>query len=142
MTAKRKVMFLCTGNSARSQMAEGLARHLLGDRWEVYSAGVTPKGVHPLAIRALQEVGVDISGQRSKPIDPELLNSMDLVVTLCDEAAEACPVTPQHVARLHWSNPDPAAVEGDEEERLAAFRQVREALRGRILVELGDSAAC
>ncbi|WP_042501950.1 arsenate reductase ArsC [Thermaerobacter marianensis] len=125
-------MFLCTGNSARSQMAEGLARSLLGGAWEVYSAGLDPKGVHPLAVRAMDEIGIDIRAQSSKPIDPALLDRMDLIVTLCDDAAERCPVTPPHVRRWHWPLPDPAAVEGTEEQRLAAFRRVRDELHRRI----------
>nr|WP_243149695.1 arsenate reductase ArsC [Thermaerobacter sp. PB12/4term] len=128
----KRLMFLCTGNSARSQMAEGLARSLLGGTWEVYSAGLDPKGVHPLAVRAMEEIGIDIRAQSSKPIDPALLDQMDLIVTLCDDAAERCPVTPPHVRRLHWSLPDPAAVEGTGEQRLAAFRRVRDELLRRI----------
>lgn len=128
----KRLMFLCTGNSARSQMAEGLARSLLGGTWEVFSAGLEPKGVHPLAVRAMAEIGIDIRAQTSKPIDPALLDRMDLIVTLCDDAAERCPVTPPHVRRLHWSLPDPAAVEGAEEQRLAAFRRVRDELVRRI----------
>ena len=129
---KRRVMFLCTGNSARSQMAEGLARHLFGDRWEVYSAGLEPKGVHPLAVRAMDELGIDIRHQRSKVIDPDLLGRMDLVITLCDDGAERCPVPPPHVRRLHWALPDPAAARGTEEQRLAAFRRVRDELLARL----------
>ncbi|HEY8414822.1 MAG TPA: arsenate reductase ArsC [Thermaerobacter sp.] len=134
--AVKRLIFLCTGNSARSQMAEGLARTLLGDGWEVHSAGLEPKGVHPLAVRAMDELGIDIRGQRSKAIDPALLRQMDLVITLCDDAAERCPATPPGVRRLHWSLPDPAAVTGSEEERLAAFRRVRDALAARIRAEL------
>lgn len=117
-------------------MAEGLARFLLGDGWEVHSAGLEPKGVHPLAVRVMDEIGIDIRGQRSKAIDPALLRQVDLVITLCDDAAERCPVTPPGVRRLHWSFPDPAAVTGSEEERLAAFRRVRDALAERIRAEL------
>lgn len=117
-------------------MAEGLARSLLGGAWEVYSAGLEPKGVHPLAVRAMDEIGIDIRAQRSKPIDPELLRDMDLVITLCGDAAERCPVTPPGVRRVHWPFPDPAAVTGTEEERLAAFRSVRDGLARRIRAEL------
>ena len=126
-----RILFLCTGNSARSQMAEGLARALGGDRVQAWSAGIAPKGVHPLAVRAMAERGIDISGQSSKdlsavPRDP------DVVITLCDNAADRCPAFPGRVERVHWSLPDPAAAPGTEEQRLAAFRQTRSEIESRL----------
>jgi len=126
-----RILFLCTGNSARSQMAEGLARALGGDRVEVWSAGIEPKGVHPLAVRAMAERGIDIARQSSKdlsavPADP------DVVITLCDNAADRCPAFPGRVQRVHWSLPDPAAVAGSEDERMAAFRVVRSEIESRL----------
>jgi arsenate reductase len=127
-----RILFLCTGNSARSQMAEGLARALGGERVQVWSAGIEPKTVHPLAVRAMAERGIDISLQQSKdlsavPRDP------DVVVTLCDNAADRCPAFPGRVARVHWSLPDPAGVTGTEEERLAAFRAARADIESRLV---------
>jgi arsenate reductase len=127
--ARPAIYFICTGNSARSQMAEGFARRLLGDGWEVLSGGLEPSVVHPLAVRAMAEAGVDISRQWSKPIDLERLRSARIAVTLCGDAEERCPVTPPGVLRLHWPLPDPARAGGSEEERLAVFRQVRDRLR-------------
>lgn len=129
---KKKVLFLCTGNSCRSQMAEGFARALAGDRFEVYSAGLEPAGVNPRAVQVMHEVGIDISGQTSKPIDPEILLKVDLIVTLCGDAADRCPVTPPQVRRLHWPLEDPARATGTEEEILARFRQVRDEIRRRV----------
>ncbi len=133
----RRVLVLCTGNSARSQMAEGLLRQLAGDAIEVHSAGLRPSRVHPLAIRAMAERGIDISGQRSKHLDELLATGFDTVITVCDEAAESCPVFPGRAERLHWSFTDPAAVTGEEAERLAAFRAVRDALEERLRRWLG-----
>ena len=124
--------FLCTGNSCRSQMAEGFARSLLGDTHRVASAGLEPSFVNPLAIAVMAEVGIDISGQTSKPIDDRLLADASLVITLCGDADERCPATPTGVRRLHWDLPDPARATGTEEERLEAFRSVRDELRRRI----------
>jgi arsenate reductase (thioredoxin) len=126
-----RILFLCTGNSARSQMAEGLARALGGEGVEVWSAGIAPKGIHPLAVRVMAERGIDISGQSSKdlsavPRDP------DVVITLCDNAADRCPAFPGRVERVHWSLPDPAAVTGTEERRLAAFRETRSEIESRL----------
>lgn len=130
---KKKVLFLCTGNSCRSQMAEGFARAFAGDRWEVYSAGLEPAGVNPRAIQVMREVGIDISGQTSDPIDKALLSEVDLIVTLCGDAAERCPVTPPNIRRLHWPIEDPARATGSEEEIMAKFRQVRDDIRRRIV---------
>jgi arsenate reductase len=130
---KMKVLFLCTGNSARSQMAEGLARHLSQGRLDVYSAGLEPKGLHPLAVAAMDEVGIDIRRQTSKGIDPDLFNGMDLIITLCGDAEERCPVTPPHIQREHWPMEDPAQAVGGEGERREIFRETRDALRERII---------
>jgi arsenate reductase len=126
-----RILFLCTGNSARSQMAEGLARALGGDRVEAWSAGTEPKGVHPLAVRAMAERGIDISGQSSKPLSAVPADP-DVVITLCDNAAARCPAFPGRVARVHWSLSDPAAATGTEEERLSAFRETRSEIESRL----------
>ncbi len=127
-----KVMFLCTGNSCRSQMAEGLAKHLSQGNLEVYSAGVEAHGVNPLAIEVMQEIGVDISNQKSELINPNLVATMDYVITLCGDARERCPVIPAQVKVLHWPFPDPAKVEGNSTEIRAAFRSVRDGLASKI----------
>ena len=124
--------FLCTGNACRSQMAEGFARAALGGAVTVASAGIAPAGLHPLAVAVMAEVGVDISAQASKPIDPALLGRAALVVTLCGDARERCPVTPPGVRRLHWDLPDPARAPGDDPARLSAFRAVRDEIRRRV----------
>ena len=133
---KTKVLFLCTHNSARSQMAEGLLRHLARDRFEVMSAGTEATHVRPLAVRAMDEVGIDISGQESKTLDRYVGEPFDYVITVCEEANEACPFFPGAAERLHWSLPDPAAAQGTEEERLEVFRSVRGLLRDYIEGEL------
>jgi arsenate reductase (thioredoxin) len=138
MTEKARVLFLCTHNSARSQMAEGLLRHLAGDRFEAYSAGTEATHVRRLAIRAMDEIGVDISSQESKTLERYLGEPFDYVITVCDDANEACPFFPGATNRLHWSLPDPSAAKGTEEERLAVFRSVRDALRDRVQAELVD----
>ncbi len=140
---KKRVLIVCTGNSARSQMAEGLLRHEGGDRLEVYSAGTRPSHVRPEAIAVMKEIGIDISGHRSKPVDEFTGQPVDLVITVCDSAKETCPVFPGQVKRLHWPFADPAAVNGTEAERLAAFRQVRDQIHARIMVFLdgNDPAA-
>ena len=126
---KERVLILCTGNSARSQMAEGLLRHDSGDRFEVESAGTKPGRVRPEAIAVMSELGIDISGHRSKSVDEFAGQSFDHVLTVCDNAKETCPIYPGHTNRLHHNFEDPAAVEGSEEERLAAFRKVRDQIR-------------
>lgn len=136
MAEKRRVLFLCTHNSARSQMAEGLLRHLAGDRFEAYSAGTEATRVRPLAIRAMSDLGVDISGQESKLLDRYLGETFDAVATVCDQANESCPVFPGAKSRLHWSFPDPSRATGSEEEQLAVYRTVRDAIRARIEAEL------
>ena len=131
---KRRVLFLCTGNSARSQMAEGLVNYFLGERWEAVSAGTEPAGyVHPLAIRAMAEWGIDIAQQRSKSADEFLGQAFDVVITVCDQAAQNCPVWLGRGRVKHIGFVDPAAVEGGERVRLEAFRHVRDELRARVL---------
>lgn len=128
----RSILFLCTGNSARSQMAEGFARRLAPRGWKVTSAGIDPRGIHREAIRVMAEVGVDISDQSSKDLSAVPAEEVDLVVTLCDDAAERCPAFPGGVERRHWGLPDPARATGEEEEVRAVFREVRDEIRRRI----------
>ena len=128
----KKVMFLCTGNSCRSQMAEGFARELGKGDVEAHSAGLSPQGVNPRAVSVMKEAGIDIARQQSKPIDHGLLEKMDIVITLWDEAAESCPLTPSGIRRLHWSLKDPAKAEGTEEEIMNEFRRIRDEIRDRI----------
>ena len=131
---RSRVLFLCTHNSARSQMAEGLLGHLAGDRFETFSAGTEATHVRPEAIEAMRELGVDISGQVSETLDRYLGEPFDYVVTVCDDANEACPVFPGARERLHWSLPDPSTVTG--EERLGAFRDLRDRIQAHIRSEL------
>ena len=130
MAERQRSLFLCTHNSARSQMAEGWLRHLAGDRYEVHSAGTD---VRPLAMRAMSEMGVDISGQESKTLERCLGQPWDHVITVCDSANEACPVFPGARQRRHWSFPDPSTATGSDEEQFAVYRQVRDAIRYRIV---------
>jgi len=123
---KPKVLFLCTGNSARSQMAEGYLRHVAGERFEALSAGIAPKGLNPLAVEAMREVGIDISSQESKDVITLLGQHVPYVVTVCDNAKERCPIFPGTWEFLHWSFEDPAEAVGSHEERLAVFRRVRD----------------
>src|SRR5205823_9800245 len=125
---KQRVLILCTGNSARSQMAEGLLRQMAGDQYEVFSAGSKPSVVNPLAVEAMRELGIDISGQRSKHLDEYLKQPFDYVITVCDEAAETCPLFPGRAERIHWNFPDPAAAQGTHEERLDVFRRTRDSI--------------
>ncbi len=133
-----RVMFLCTGNSCRSQMAEGFARELGKGLLEAHSAGLLAAGVHPRAIAVMREAGIDISGQRSREIDEELLRSMDIVVTLCDNAAEACPWTPPAVKLLHWPIKDPVGTRGSEETIMREFRCARDQIREKIALFLKE----
>jgi arsenate reductase (thioredoxin) len=137
----QRVLFLCTHNSARSQMAEGLLRAWGGDQFEAHSAGVEATEVRPLAVRAMAEIGVDIAGQASKRLDTYLGQPFDAAITVCDEAREACPFFPRAERQLHWSFDDPSAATGTEEERLAAFRRVRDEIGDRIRKELLSSPA-
>jgi arsenate reductase (thioredoxin) len=133
-----RVLFLCTHNSSRSQMAEGLLRARGGSTYEVFSAGTQPRVVHPLAIKAMQEIGIDLRDHRAKNLEEfRTQPPMDLVVTVCDEAAEACPYFPNARHQVHWGFPDPSRVEGSEEERLAAFRHIRDLIATRINQFLG-----
>ena len=118
----KRILFLCTHNSARSQMAEGWLRHLAGDRYEVHSAGTEATHVRPLAIRAMAEVDIDVAGQASKTLDRYLGQAWDYVISVCDDANESCPIFPGATTRLHWSLPDPSRAAGTEEERLHAYR--------------------
>jgi arsenate reductase len=131
-----RVLFLCTHNSARSQMAEGLLRHLGGGNFEAFSAGIEATGVRPQAVRAMAELGIDISGQESKTLERYLDQPFEKVITVCDQANETCPVFFGAKQRLHWSLPDPSQVTGTDEEQLAVYRQVRDAIRERIEHEL------
>ena len=131
MTPQR-VLVLCTHNSARSQMAEGLLRALASDRFDVASAGTEATRVHPLAIRAMDELGIDLRGHSSKTVDPLLAEPWDFVITVCDGANERCPLFPGRTTRLHWSFEDPSAATGSEEARLAVFRRVRDAIAARL----------
>ena len=122
---KESVFFLCTGNSCRSQMAEGMLRQMAGDRFEVYSAGVNPTHIHPLAIKVMEEMGIDISKQRSKSVNEFLNRQFDCVITVCDNARQSCPFFPGTYELLHWGLEDPAEAAGTEEEKLVIFRKVR-----------------
>ena len=126
-----RVLFVCTHNSARSQMAEGFLRRLGGSAFEAVSAGTEPGELHPLAVAVMAEEGIDISGQRAKSVDDFVQQQFDYVITVCDDANESCPVFPNARHRLHWSFPDPSAAGGSREERLAVFRTVRDGIRDR-----------
>ena len=129
MAAKKRILILCTGNSARSQIAEGLLRHDAGDRFEVESAGVNPSQVRPEAVTVMRELGIDISGHRSKHVDEFASQVFDYVLTVCDNARESCPIFPGGTTTLHRNFEDPAALHGSEQERLALFRRVRDEIR-------------
>lgn len=129
---KTRVLFLCTHNSARSQMAEGLLRSLAGDRFDAWSAGTEATHVRPLAIAAMRELGIDLTSHTSKTIDSLRDRTFDVVITVCDSANEACPIFPGGTKRLHWSFDDPAAATGSEEERLTVFRRVRDEIASRL----------
>ncbi|MGB6480346.1 MAG: arsenate reductase ArsC [Candidatus Sulfotelmatobacter sp.] len=134
--SKPKVLFLCTGNSARSQMAEGYLRHVAGDEFEPLSAGIEPKGLNPLAVEAMGEIGIDISQQRSKDVREFVGQTIPYVVTVCDNAKRQCPIFPHTYKSLHWGLEDPAEANGSREEKLAAFRRVRDEIGCRIEREL------
>jgi arsenate reductase (thioredoxin) len=129
---KKTIYFLCTGNSCRSQMAEGFGKKYLEDKYNVYSAGIEAHGLNPNAVKAMAEKEIDISKQTSDIIDPELLNKADFVVTLCGDANDKCPMTPPHVKRDHWGFDDPAKATGTDEEKWAVFQRVRNQIEDRI----------
>jgi arsenate reductase len=133
MPGKPLIYFLCTGNSCRSQMAEGWARHLGKGEIEVRSAGIETHGLNPRAVAAMRDAGVDISRHTSDLIDPEILHKADYVITLCGDANDKCPAVPPHVRRLHWGFEDPAKAAGSEEEVTAKFMEVRDAIKERIV---------
>lgn len=129
---KQRVLFLCTHNSARSQMAEGFLRSMAGDRFDVASAGTEATQVHPLAVRAMMEIGVDVSRHTSKIVDQFVAQPWDYVITVCDAANEACPMFPKKSSRLHWSFDDPSQATGSDDQKLEVFRQVRDQIKRRI----------
>ena len=129
MPAKKRVLILCTANSARSQMAEGLLRHYAADRFEVYSAGTKPGHVRPEAVAAMRELGIDISGHRSKSVDEFRGQQFDYVLTVCDNAKESCPIFPGRTVTIHHNFEDPATLQGSEEEQMTLFRRVRDEMR-------------
>ena len=133
---KKRVLFLCTGNSCRSQMAEGFLRDMAGDRFEVFSAGIKPTQVNPLAIKVMAEAGIDISKHRSKSAIEFIGQKFDYVITVCDNAKQTCPVFPGKYEKIHWSLEDPAEATGIEEEKLVVFRKTRDKIKGNIIVFL------
>lgn len=135
---KLRVLFLCTHNSARSQMAEGLLRALAGDRFDVASAGTEATRVHPLAIRAMQEVGIDLTGHTSKTIDMLIDQPWNYVITVCDSANERCPIFPGKTTRLHWSFDDPSQATGTDADRLEKFRRIRDEIHAKLRDWLAD----
>lgn len=127
-----KVLFLCTGNSCRSQMAEGFLRYFASDRFEAYSAGVDPASVNPLSVKVMNEIGIDISGHGSQPADEFLDEKFDYVITVCDNAKNTCPSFPGGHKKIHWDLEDPALAEGTEEERLIVFRHIRDKIKENV----------
>lgn len=135
--SKKSVLILCTGNSARSQMAEGLFRHMAGDRFEVASAGTQPNTVRPEAIQAMKEIGISLEGHRSKSVEEFVGKPIDYVITVCDNAKESCPIFPAATSRMHWPFQDPPPPhEGTDEQRMAIFRMVRDQMKARLASEL------
>lgn len=130
--SKPIIYFLCTGNSCRSQMAEAWGAKYLGDKFDVYSAGIEAHGLNPNAVKAMKEVGIDITNQTSDIIDPEILNKAEYVITLCGDANDKCPITPPHVMRWHWGFDDPARAQGTDEEKWAVFQRVRDEIGERV----------
>lgn len=129
---KKKVLFLCTGNSARSQMAEGLLRHLASDKFEVFSAGINPTSINPLAIKVMDEIGIDISKQRAKSVNEFLGQQFDYVITVCNNVKQTCPIFPGQYEKIHWDLEDPAEAQGSEEERIVIFRRIRYEIEQKI----------
>lgn len=140
MSDKKKTLILCTGNSARSQMAEGILRHLAGNYMDVYSAGTKPGTVNPFAIAAMQELGIDISKQRSKSLDEFIGQRFDYLITVCDNAKESCPAFPSWGKRIHWSFDDPAAAAGDAEHCLHIFRCIRDQIKDKMTAFVQEMA--
>jgi arsenate reductase len=140
MSSEIRVLFLCTGNSARSQMAEGWLRHLAGGRFVALSAGTHPVGLNPYAVKVMEEIGIDISGNRSKSVQEFTGQRFDYVITVCDRAKESCPIFPGASSVLHWSFEDPAARAGPDEDRKVIFRKVRDQISDRIKAFLSDKA--
>jgi arsenate reductase len=137
LVGRKRVLILCTGNSCRSQMAEGWVNHFSEGRWEAHSAGTAPaERVHPLAVRVMAEAGVDIASHTPEHVDRFVTEPWDLIVTVCDSAAESCPTFPGKSEKIHVSFPDPAAASGSEDERLPVFRQVRDDIRHRLLAAI------
>ncbi len=135
---KKKVLFLCTENSCRSQMAEGILWHLRGNEFDVFSAGTRHSVVNPMAIKVMAEIGIDISGHRSKSVEEFQGMNFDFVITTCDAARENCPVFPGKASHLHWSFNDPAKAAGSGEEILSAFRKIRDEIKQRIQEEFSQ----
>jgi len=129
---QKGILFLCTGNSCRSQMAEGFAKKMLPKNMEIFSAGMEPKSVHPMAVKVMQEIGVDISHQKSKNISDIPIDEISIVVTLCGDAAERCPIFPGKVKKIHWELEDPAKAQGSQEEIIKIFQKVRDKIRSHI----------
>lgn len=129
---KKRLLFLCTGNSCRSQMAEGFLKHIGGDKFEAYSAGVNPTQVNPLSVKVMDEVGIDISGQRSKSVAEFQNQQFDYVVTVCDNAKQTCPIFPGECEKIHWNLEDPAQAQGSEDDKIAFFRKIRDEIRQKI----------
>ena len=141
MSTTKRVLILCTGNSCRSQMAEGWVNHEFGETWEARSAGTKPaEAVHPFAVKAMKEVGIDISAGLPERVDAYLDHSWDLIITVCDSAKETCPVFPRPVEQIHISFRDPAEAEGTDGEIMAVFRTVRDAIRDCLVVEIRNRA--
>ncbi len=129
----KKILFLCTGNSCRSQMGEGFMRHMAGNKFEVFSAGVEPTEVNPYAIKVMAETGIDISSHKSKSVNEFLQQEFNYVITVCDHAKQVCPVFPGQYERIHWDIEDPAHAEGSEQEKLAFFRKIRDEIKEKCL---------
>ena len=129
----KKILFLCTGNSCRSQMGEGFMRHMAGNKFEVFSAGVEPTQVNPYAIKVMAEAGIDISSHKSKSVDEFLEQEFDYVITVCNHAKQICPVFPGQYERIHWDIEDPADAKGSEQEKLAFFRKIRDEIKEKCL---------
>lgn len=130
---KKRVLFLCTGNSARSQMAEGLLRHMAPDKFEVYSAGVNPTQLNPLAVKVMTEIGIEISMQKSKSVMEFIGQKFDYVITVCDNARQTCPVFPGKYEKIHWDLEDPAQAQGADDGKLVVFRNIRDQIKTKIV---------